>query len=307
MNPILKRFLAMLATLFAVMTTTFFLLRLMPGGPFDNPKLPAEVIAALNAKYHLSAPVWEQFGYFLQQLLLHGDLGPSLTQEARPVAEILWQGLQVSLPLGVLALLVGSGLGCVLAVWVASHPKRALAPWIERLHVTLLSTPSFVLAGGLVLVFAVGLKWLPVATLESPLHWILPVCTLASVPLTFTFLFLLASLKEVAQQPFVKVKRCLGVPENQLWRTHILGNSTLALLSIAGPMVANLLTGSFVVELMFAIPGLGKYFVTAVVNRDYTVVLGMTLLYTVVLLGMNFITDLLMTLVDPRLRSHGRS
>jgi oligopeptide transport system permease protein len=277
----LRRLLEGLVTLFMVLLLTFFLLRLMPGNPFDGDKgLSPLVKQALETRFHLNEPMWVQFVLYLKGLF-HGDLGPSLTQEGRLVGDMLKDALPTSFGLGFLALVLGVPVG-VLTLFLAS--------------------PSFLVAGVLILTFSVSLGWLPAATLTTPLHWVLPVVTLAIVPYTFTYLLLKQSLADESSALYLQMKQAAGIPPVQVFMRHLLRNAWLPVLSLAGPLVANVMTGSFAIEVLYAIPGLGRQFVSAIINRDYTVVMGSTLLYATLLLLMNLLADMCIVRLDPRRR-----
>lgn len=292
-----------LLTFVLVLTLTFVLLRLMPGGPFDNPKLPESVRLALEARYHLNSPLWEQIASYFQGLL-HGDLGPSLVNEGRTVASLLMESVPVSLAMGVLAGVVGIPVGIAVGLWLGlkEGSRSWLATLVESCLVLLLASPSFLIAGLLVWVFAVQLGWLPVALLSTPAHWVLPVTTLCSVPVVFCSFLVKKSVVETKNQLYVTLKYAYGLPKILILLKHTLKPSLLPLVAVSAPLLANLLTGSFAVEYLFAIPGMGKQFITAIINRDYTVVLGLTGLYALFLLLFNLGSELLLVLIDPRLK-----
>jgi len=299
---LLKRLLTSLVTLWIVITLTFFLIRVLPGGPFDEDRaLPPAIMANLEAQYHLNDPPLVQYGRYLSDLL-HGDLGPSFKYQSRRVNDIVAESFGVSLQIGALALILGLSLGVVLGVAAGMTPL----PWVDTLlsllGVSSLSTPSFIFGGLLVLVFALELNLLPAARLVSPIHYVLPVTTLALVPFAYSFLLVRTQIKEVKTRPFVLIKRAFGVKDKDVQWHHVWRNAGLPLLSILGPLTAALITGSFAVEYIFAIPGMGKHFINGVANRDYTLVMGLTLIYSVILLALNLATDLLYGWLDPRLR-----
>ena len=298
----LRRFLEGMITLFFVLLLTFFLLRLMPGNPFDGDKgLSPLVKQALEARFHLNEPIWMQFLLYLKGLF-HGDLGPSLTQEGRLVGDMLKESLPTSFGLGTLALAFGVPLGISMAVWGNERPSRSITGILDSTASLFLASPSFLVAGFLILMFSVGLGWLPAATLTTPLHWILPVITLAIVPYTFTYLLLKQSLADESSALYLRMKYAMGIPHSQVVLRHLLRNAWLPLLSLAGPLVANVMTGSFAIEVLYAIPGLGRQFVSAIINRDYTVVMGSTLLYASLLLITNLLADMCIVGLDPRRR-----
>lgn len=290
-----------------VVTITFGLLRLLPGGPFVNPRVPPEVHARLVAQYGLDQPVWRQYLTYIKELG-HGNLGTSYSRRGRAVSAMVLPAMGVSLRLGMLALIVGSLLGIGLAclplrfAWQPAYQR-----WIEPLGtgtgLVVLSTPLFVAGGGLILLFSFWLGWLPGATLQSWRHWILPVMTLSLMPAAYAFWLVRQAIDEVRVMGYVSVKRALGLGWWPLIALkHVLRNALMSWMALLGPIAASLLTGSFAVEVLFAIPGLGNLFVAAVNNRDYPVVMAITLLYAVVLVMANALTDLALRWLDPRLR-----
>ncbi|MBX2861634.1 MAG: ABC transporter permease [Vampirovibrio sp.] len=304
---VLKRLFTGIITLWVVMSATFFLLRFLPGGPFDaERKLPPEIQANIEATYHLDEPVWVQYGYFLGDIV-QGDLGPSFKYRSRRVNAIVAESAGISILLGSLALLIGTVLGVLAGTW-AGVSKR---PWVDGvlsiLGLSTLSLPSFIFGGLLVLVFALHLGILPAATLQTPAHYVLPVVSLSLVPFAYAFLLVRTSVKETKLQPFILIKKSYGLPDGQVTYLHILRNSFVPLLSILGPLAAAIITGSFAIEYIFAIPGMGKHFVTAVTNRDYTLVMGITVVYSMLLIGFNTVSDILYGLLDPRLRDVGEN
>jgi oligopeptide transport system permease protein len=305
-----KRLLGLITTLAIVVTVTFFLLRLLPGGPFDRDrKVPAAVQAKLEARYHLNQPVWVQYGAYLQQLL-KGDLGPSYQYPARSVNALLAEALPVSASVGGLALLVGCGLGVALGLLGSGAMGNHLPWWLQLglqklcdlIGVISLATPTYLFGGLLIVVFALWLNVLPAATLITPWHWVLPVLTLSLLPFSFTFMLIRTGMQETQQEWFIRIKQAFGLPQPTIVLKHQLRLAVLPVLSLLGPIMATVLTGSFAVETLFAIPGIGKHFVTAVIARDYTVVMGITLVYSLLLVVFNTLTDWLQTRLDPRLR-----
>lgn len=284
------------------MTLTFFALRALPGGPFDAEKrLPPQIQAKIEARYHLDKPLLTQYRYYLTGMFT-GDLGPSYTFESQPVSRIVLQALSVSCWVGGLALMVGTLLGFLLSIM----PLFYRAQWLDTLLTILayvgLSIPSFVLAGSLVLVFSLGLHWLPAARLQSPLHLILPVLSLSLAPLAFTVLWLKQGISEIMHSGFVQVKRAYGLPRINIILAHVLRNGLLPWVALIGPLAATLLTGSFAIEFIFALPGLGKYFITAVSDRDYPLVMGVTLVYSLLLISLNTMSDIAAGMLDPRIK-----
>ncbi len=289
-----------LFTLWVIGSLTFVLLRLLPGGPFDNPKLPASVLQALEVRYGLNQPLWYQYLQYWAGVL-QGNLGPSLVQEGRFAQELLADALPVSLTLGGLALAVGLPCGSLLGLWAALRFGTVWDKALSTVGALLLAAPSFLIAGLLVWLLALQWHWLPAATLSGPEYYVLPTLTLAVLPFTFSFFLVREQALTLKHELYVAVKEAAGLSPRRLAFVHLLRGAVLPLCSLLGPLLANVLTGSFAVETLFALPGLGRQFIQAIVNRDYTVVLAATLLYALLLLGFNALSAWLLRWLDPRL------
>ncbi len=301
----LGRLLQAVPVLLVVATITFALLRFLPGGPFDREKtLPPEILRNVEARYHLDEPLARQYLRYLGGIA-RGDLGPSFKYVGRDVVDVLADALPVSLQLGslalLLALLIGVPAGLAAAVRQGSVSDRA----IMLLTVLGISVPGFVLGAGLVLGVGLKLGWLPAALWEGPLYAILPALTLAALPTAYIAQLTRASVLEVIELDYVRTARAKGLSELRVRWRHVLRNALLAVVTYFGPLMATLLTGSFVVEKIFAVPGIGRFFVTAVTNRDYPLVLGVTLLYAALVVLANLAVDLLYARLDPRIRLGG--
>lgn len=299
------RLLGAIPVLWIVASTTFALLRFLPGGPFDAEKsLPPEIRRNVEARYGLDRPLAEQYAAYLWGVV-RGDLGPSYKYLGRDVRDIIADALPVSAQLGGLALLI-AGAGGV-ALGLAAGVRRGT--WWDRAIVlaTLIgvSLPSFVLGAGLMLVVGLYLGWLPAGLWESPAHAVLPALTLAALPLAYVAQLTRAQVIDVLGKDHVRTARAKGLGESQVRRRHVLRNALLAVVTYFGPLLAILLTGSFVVEKIFAIPGMGGFFVSAVIDRDYPVVLGVTLVYGALVVLANLAVDLLYAWLDPRIRVAG--
>jgi oligopeptide transport system permease protein len=304
---ILQRLLTGLLTLFVVISLTFALLRLMPGGPFDQERRVSPAIKAnMEARYHLNEPLWKQYILYVGGVA-HGDLGPSYKYKSRTVTDIVGEATFTSAKLGFMALLVGGLSGVALGAMAGLSRNRWVDGLLTLLGVASISTPLFIFGGLLVLLFALTLNWLPAATLETPAHYILPVLSLSLMPFSYAFLLTRTTVRETRSRQYVLIKRSEGLSEGAIAVRHVLRNSLIPLVSILGPLAAAIITGSFAVEYIFAIPGLGRHFVTAVTNRDYTLVMGITIVYGVALILFNTFTDILYGLLDPRLREESRS
>jgi oligopeptide transport system permease protein len=291
-----------LPVLLVVATITFVLLRFLPGGPFDSDKaLPPEVIRNIEARYRLDAPLLEQYAHYLAGIA-RGDLGPSYKYIGRDVSAILADALPVSLLLGSVSLLLAIAAGIPIGLAAGARRGQAADRALQGLALLGLSLPGFVLGAALVLGVGLGLGWLPAALWEGPRYVILPALTLAALPATYIAQLTRTSVIEVMDLDYVRTARAKGLPESIVRRRHVLRNALLAVVTYFGPLLAVLLTGSFVVEQIFAVPGMGRFFVTAVTNRDYPLVLGVTLVYAALVVLSNLAVDLLYSWLDPRIR-----
>ncbi|MGV6810096.1 MAG: oligopeptide ABC transporter permease OppB [bacterium] len=301
---LIHRLLSALPTLFIIITLTFFLIRLAPGGPFDSEQaLPADIAANLNQAYHLDEPLLLQYAYYLGNLL-QGDLGPSFKYQDTPVSELIWQGLPVSLQLGAWAMLLALMLGIPMGVYAAIHKDQWLDHSLMSLALLGITLPNFVIAPLLALVFGVFLQWLPVAGWHQG-HWtalILPVIALALPQVAYIARLMRSSLLDILQQPYIRTAYAKGLtPSQVVWR-HAFKLAILPVVSWLGPAVAAILTGSVVIEQIFGIPGIGRYFVQGALNRDYTLVMGVVIFYGTLIIVMNLLVDLLYAWLDPRVR-----
>ena len=300
---LLKRIFHGVAVLWVVATLTFVLLRLTPGGPFDHErKLPPQVLANLEAKYHLDESFFKQYLRYLTGII-HGDLGPSYKYLDRGVNEIIRDTLPTSALLGTLS---------VAFALAASIPAGLLAAyrrgsWIDRwLMISAsigISVPHFILGALLIWALALQLNWFHAARWDALSSAVLPTITLGAAPAAYLSALLRSSLIETLGEDFIRTARAKGISEAVVLFKHALSQSLIPMLTVMGPLTATLLTGSFVVEYVFAIPGMGRFFITAVTDRDYPLIMGVTLIYTALLVSANLIVDLLYGIVDPRIRS----
>lgn len=298
----LRRFMWGLPVLWLVATATFVLMHVVPGGPFDQEKsLPPEIRANIDAKYHLDQPVLTQYYYYLGDLL-RGDLGPSYKYLGRSVNDMIRETFPVSLQLGFWAVLISVVLGVGAGTVAAARPLS----WADHAGMFLatigISVPSFVIGTFLILIFSYRLHLFPAALWEGWRYGILPAITLALLPTAYIARLTRSSLLEVLHKDFIRTARAKGFAERQVLLKHALKNSITPVLSFLGPLTATLVTGSFVVEFIFSIPGMGRYFITAVTNRDYPLIMGVTLVYAVLIVAANIVVDLIYTWIDPRMR-----
>lgn len=297
-----KRILHGLPVILVVATLTFLILRLVPGGPFDrDKKLPPEIIANIEAKYHLDKPVMQQYLLYLGQVV-KGDLGPSYKYVGRNVSDILSETFPVSLTLGLCAVLVTLVLGIPAGV-IAVMGRDT---WIDRSCILLatlgISLPSFVIGTLLILVFSHQLHWLPPALWEGPRHIIMPAFALGAGFAGYVARLTRSTLLEVMEQDFIRTARAKGLRESTIILKHALINAASPVVSVMGPLTAGLVVGSFVIEYLFSIPGMGNYFITAVTNRDYPLIMGVTLVYAVLIVLANILVDLVYLKLDPRVK-----
>jgi oligopeptide transport system permease protein len=285
-----------------VSTITFFLLRALPGGPFDiEKKIPPQIRKNIEEKYRLDQPLWKQYAKYLEDLV-HGDFGPSYKYIDRTVGDIIQKTLPVSLKLGIVALLVSITIGTTIGVISAVRSGGILDLFIASFATALVSVPSFVIGAGLIYLLSVKLGWFPAALWGRPEHMVLPALTLASGPAAYLARLTRGSMLEVYGNPFVRTARAKGLSETKIVIKHILRNALIPIVTVLGPIAAYLVTGSFVVEYIFAIPGMGRFFVFAVSNRDYPLIMGITIVYTVILVIANLIVDIFYVVLDPRIK-----
>lgn len=286
--------------LWVIITVTFALMHAIPGGPFTTEKkLPPQVKASIEAKYHLDDPVWKQYGDYLGGVIT-GDLGPSYKYEGRSVNDIISDAFPISAQLGLLSLMVAVVGGIAAGAISAMRPNRIVDYAVTILSTIGISVPTFII--GAVLVYVVGfeLGWFPVALWRGPSYMVLPVLTLAAQPMAFIARLTRSGLLDVYQQEYIRTARAKGLSSWTILTRHALGNAILPVITYLGPLAASLLTGSFIVETIFAIPGLGQYFVTSIYNRDYTVILGITIFYSALVVFLNILVDMIYPLIDPR-------
>lgn len=307
----LRRVLWMAPVLFFIVLATFALMHSIPGGPWDTTSRPISPLLReqLEAKYGLGEPVWRQFLTYSWNML-QGDLGISFQNQDRAVTDVIGERLQVSLVLGLLAMACALVCGVTMGIASAINQNRLLDRIVTTLAVTLASTPSFVLGILMVVVFAVKLGWLPVYGWQQTWWWlpdwrqaILPTVTLGALPTAYLARVTRAAALDVLRQDYIRTAEAKGLPRSVIIRRHLLPNTLIPVLTVAGPIAASLVTGSFIVESVFAIPGLGDQFITSVFRRDYGMIMGLTIFFALVISLANLAVDLLYAVVDPRLRN----
>lgn len=303
---LLRRLGAMVLALFFIVSLTFFMMHAVPGGPFDRQKkLPAAIVRNLETKYHLDDPLLVQY----QDYLLHSvrfDFGPSFKYQNRSVNQIIAEGFPVSAQLGFFAVLIALISGLFLGIVSALRQNR-IQDYLAMILATIgFSIPSFVTGFFLMYIFAFRLRLLPAAMWGSWQHIVLPAVALALMPMAVIARLTRASLLEVLQEDYIRTARAKGLPAGQVTISHALRNALLPVITYLGPLVAAVFTGSFIIEHIFNIPGLGRYFVLSIQNRDYTVIMGTTVFYSVFLMLMNLGVDLLYAVCDPRIQLRER-
>lgn len=303
-----KRLLEAGFVIWVIATITFLLLRFLPGGPFDSEKaLPPEIKANIEAQYGLDQPLLTQYTTYLMKAAT-GDLGESYKYIGRPISRMIAETMPPSFQLGFYSLLLAFILGIPIGVLAASKHNSFLDNGLMIFAISGVALPSFIIGPLLVMVFSFGIPiagmhgLLPPALWESPLHYILPVVTLGLRPAAIIARMTRSSMLDVIQADFVRTARAKGVAAQVVLYKHVLKNSLIPVLTISGPLVAGILSGSFVIEIVFGIPGMGKHLVQSVTNRDYPLVLGLTLVFAAMLVVANLIVDLLYTVVDPRIK-----
>jgi len=300
----LMRLVSAVPTLFLVIVLAFLLMHAAPGGPFDEERaLPPETAANIARAYHLDEPLPRQFARYLAGLL-EGDLGPSFRYPDYRVAELIAGALPLSIRLGTLAMLLALALGLAAGVSAALARDTIVDRLLTGLALTGISIPVFVIAPLLVLVFAVHLGWLPASWsgASGPDRLLLPVIALALPQIAYITRLTRASMIEVMESDFVRAARAQGLAMTTIVRRHALKPAMLPLLSYMGPAIAGILTGSVVVEQIFGVPGLGQLFVRGALNRDYTLVLGIVILYATLVIVLNLMVDIVYGFLDPRIR-----
>jgi oligopeptide transport system permease protein len=291
-------------TLFIIVTITFFLIRAAPGGPFDQEQtLPPEIMANLQSAYGLDQPIWAQYGRYLGALA-HGDFGPSFKYKDFSVTELIGQGFPVTLELGSMAMALALILGIPIGTFAALHHNSAADYATMSLAVVGIAIPTFVVLPFLGLLFGIYLHWLPVAGWEpgSIRHLALPVAALALPPLSVIARLTRANMLEVLRSHFIRTAVAKGLPLHTVILRHAMRPALLPVASYLAPAVASIMTGSLVVESIAGLPGIGRYMVQGALNRDYTLVLGMVIIYSTLLILMGLAVDLLYAWLDPRVK-----
>lgn len=298
---IIKRIVLAVLTVWVVITVTFFVSRMVPGGPFVGEKATTPAVqAAMEAKYGLDKPLTTQYVTYLSDLVFKFDLGPSLKMRGRSVVAIIADGMKTSAKLGVLAAIVAVIIGIVLGSIAALKRNSFIDKLIMVVTTAFVSMPSFIMGAILLLTFSVKLQWLP-ANGASQGGLILPIITLALYPLAYITRLTRSSMLDVLGQDYIRTAKAKGVPGIKIIFGHALKNSLIPVITYLGPMLAYITTGSLVVEQIFAVPGIGRSFVSSIINRDYPLIMGTTILLATLIVIMNLVSDIMYKIVDPRI------
>lgn len=302
MGYIIKRIFNAFIVLWIVISITFFLMHAIPGGPFTAEKsLPPYVLHSIEERYKLNDPLYKQYGDYLCNLV-QGDLGPSFKYPGRSVNDIIKDSFPVSFKLGIEAILIAIIIGIPAGILAGVKKDK----WQDRavnFFTTLgVAVPSFVVAALLIYVLSTKLHLLPAAMWNGWRYEIMPALALSGMPMSFIARLTRSSMLDILSQDYIKTARAKGLSWSKVLIKHALPNSLIPVVTYLGPMTASILTGSFVIETIFAIPGLGQYFVTSIYNRDYTVILGVTIFYSMIVIVLNMVVDLLYPLLDPRIK-----
>jgi len=300
----IKRLAGAVPTLLIIVTAAFFLMHAAPGGPFDQEQaLPPEILANLQSAYGLDLPIWDQYGRYIGALA-QGDFGPSFKYKDFSVTELIAQGFPVTLEIGTIALILALGVGIPAGVFAALRHNSPADYATMSLAVVGIAIPSFVVLPFLGLLFGIYLHWLPVAGWEpgSIRHLVLPVIALCLPPLSIIARMTRGSMLEVLRSHFIRTAFAKGLPLHTVILRHALRPALLPVAGFLAPAVASIMTGSLVVESIAGLPGIGRYLVQGALNRDYTLVMGMVIIYSALLIGMGLLVDLLYVWLDPRIR-----
>ncbi|MET3634543.1 ABC transporter permease [Streptococcus porcorum] len=298
---ILKRLGILSITLWVIITVSFFMMQVMPGTPFNNPKLTPEMLAQLSEQYGLDKPVWQQYLKYLTDIL-QGDFGTSYQYANQPVSMLISQRLGVSAQLGLQALLFGLVTGIVVGAISARHKNDKIDAVLSVISTLGYSIPSFVTAVFLLNILGYRLQLFPVSGWGTFSQTILPSIALGIPTFATVTRFVRSEMIETLNSDYIQLARAKGLTERQVVRRHAYRNSMIPVLTLVGPLAANLLTGSVLIETMFSIPGIGQQFVSSIPTKDYPVIMGTTIVYSLMLMVMILLTDIVTSIVDPRVR-----
>lgn len=297
-----SKFIYMLVSIFVLATLTFMLMKVIPGDPFMSEKaVPPEVKARLMAQYGLDKPLYQQYGQYLNNII-HGDLGVSMKMQNQDVGRVIRDSFGFSLRLGIVSIIVSVVVGVSLGMVAALNHRKLMDNIAMVVAVIGVSVPSFVLASFMQYFLGVKLRWFNVAGLNGPLDYVMPVIALSALSIAFIARLTRSSMLEVLHADYIKTAKAKGLTNWYIIRKHVIRNGILPVVTYLGPLTANVLTGSVVIESIFGIGGLGKVFVYNITNRDYPMIMGITLFYGIILMVARFLTDIAYGLVDPRIK-----
>ncbi|MGK0553492.1 ABC transporter permease [Macrococcus capreoli] len=300
---VLQKALRLVITLWLIVTITFIIMHAIPGDPFSNDSkaISEEQLNNMKARYHLDQPVLEQYFIYLKNIAVF-DLGPSIRNDNQDVNDMIAAGFYPSALLGVQSIIIALIGGIFLGTIAAIYKHRTVDFIALILAILGISVPSFIMAPLLIKYFGVELQWFPIANFDSWQHSILPSIALATGPLAIITRYVRSNMIEVLNSNYIRTAKAKGLPYTYIIRTHAIKNTLLPVVTFLGPLFASVVTGTFVIEKVFAIPGIGKYFVESIFNRDYPVIMGTTIFYSFVLLIMIFLVDICYRLIDPRIK-----
>ncbi len=298
---IVKRILLAIVTIWVVITVTFFVMHAVPGGPFIGEKAVSEsVMKAMEAKYGLDKPLGVQYVTYLSDVVTKLDFGPSLKQKGRSVNDIIFDGMKTSAKLGLIAAIIALITGVILGSVAALRRNKLIDRIFMIITTAFVSMPSFIMGSLLLIAFAINLKWFP-ANGASKNGLVLPVLTLSLYPMAYITRLTRSSMLEVLGQDYIRTAKAKGVSGMKIIFGHALKNSLIPVITYFGPMLAGIVTGSLVVEQIFAVPGIGRAFVNSITGRDYPLIMGTTIVLATLIVIMNLIGDILYKVVDPRI------
>jgi len=299
---IVRRVLWIIPVLFTVSIITFFLMHSVPGGPWDREKaLPAAVQTRLNAEYGLDKPLYDQYISWVSGFV-QGDLGPSYRFKDRRVNDIVADGLPTTMQLGIQAFILAVLIGIPLGIFAALGHNRWPDYLSTGVSIVGISTPSFVLAILMVVLFGVQLGWFPTGGWKAPNYWVLPTVALAGFPIAVIARYTRASMLEVTRKDYIRTAQSKGLRDGAIVSRHMIRNALIPVVTILGPTLAFLVTGSFIIERIFSVPGVGQFYITAISTRDYSLLMAMTMLYAFAVAFLNVVVDVLYAYIDPRIR-----
>jgi len=299
---IARRLLWIIPVLFTVSIITFFLMHAVPGGPWAREKaLPQATVDRLNAKYGLDDPVYIQYISWATKFI-QGDLGPSYRYTDRTVNDIVADGFWTTVQLGVMAFILSVVVGIPLGIFAALGHNRGPDYLSTSISIVGIATPSFVLSILLIVFFAVQLGWFPTGGWKGPQYWVLPTIALAGFPIAIIARYTRASMLEVTRKDYIRTAHSKGLKGQSVVSRHMIRNALIPVVTILGPTLAFLVTGSFIIERIFGIPGMGQFYITSISTRDYSLLMAMTMLYAFAVAFLNVVVDVLYAYIDPRIR-----